>query len=142
MKQVVKDITILMTWIAVLFICSWLLVWVTSDIRNAALIDDCNTKLIKQGNNILVKQIISAHDGTVLFSSNKTNKHALLSSIITTSGTSLNLIILDASNRIDDLYPIDSSSRIINQRTDPKVIHFNVRTLLSNAVLKEKRSKQ
>jgi len=142
MKQIVKDIAILLSWIVVLFVFSWLLIWVTSDIRNASLIDCCNSNLTKQGNSILVKQIINTHSGTVLFSSNKTNKQALLTSIITTYGTSLNLIILNATNRIEDLYPIGSHSRLINQRTDPIVIGFNESILLSNVALKEKRSKQ
>jgi len=128
MKKIIQDMVVLFVWIFSVLLLSWSLIWFTSGIRTSSLIKACNAELKKQGSTQSV-------NGESL-----SNRTALPMPVASSLGMSMNMIFIDKTGHIGNLYPLSTSSKAINSATASEIMDFYVALLLSNPVLNEKRN--
>lgn len=141
MKQLFQDIIILIAWICCILFLSWLLIWLTAELRSASLISGCNADLKSQNSSLQIKKMAGTEGESLLFSTGSPQVSALLSSIVTPYGGLMSLLFLDTEGLVNNYYSIGTSSNSIYNRTPPKVLDFYLSLWISSPVFKEKRSK-
>ncbi|NLJ09167.1 MAG: hypothetical protein GX438_02340 [Treponema sp.] len=128
MKKIIQDIFTLFVWIFSVLLLSWSLIWFTSGICTSSLIKACNAELKKQGSTQSVNE------------ESLSNRTALPMPVASSLGMSMNLVFIDKTGHIGNLYPLSSSSKAINSATASEIMDFYVALILSNPVLNKKRN--
>lgn len=141
MKQLFQDIIILIAWICCILFLSWLLIWLTAELRSTSLISVCNAALKSQNSSLQIKKITGTEGENLLFSTGSPHVSALLASIVTPYGGLMSLLFFDTEGLVNNYYAIGTSSNSIYNLTPPKVLDFYLSLWISSPVFKEKRSK-